>query len=502
MAAQLQSISIDAPGFFGLNTQDSPTTLSEQFASVANNCVIDRSGRVAARKGYVYLDDTLGRVVSLGEFIKPDGNNEVVSVSSVGIFATLAGTTTNITPLGYNVGDGDFQQATLQQYHYLFKEGFEPIFYDGATMGTVNGSIHANGTAPKAGIVISAYGRLFVARTDLEKTTVYWSDTLLGKHWNGGTSGSINVATAWAGGADEITGLAAHNNFLIVFGSTQILVFEGANGDPNNDLTLVDTVVGVGCVAKDSIQKIGTDLLFLSDTGVRSFNRTIQEKSMPLRDVSKNVRTDLVNTVMSNSTGLIKSGYNPLDAFYIISFVGSNEAYVFDTRQPLEDGAFRATKWLRTPSAYLTTQVDKEFLLGEELGLASYEGYLDNDEIYSLSYFTNYTDFGSPNNLKFLKKVFGTFESSSNSLLTFSYDYDYEGNFRRRLVNLTDQVISEFGTAEYGIGRFSTGVAISRPSVKPSGSGEVVQFGIDAEIKGAAFSIQRLTAQATLGRSI
>jgi hypothetical protein len=205
---------------------------------------------------------------------------------------------------------------------------------------------------------------------------------------------------------------------------------------------------------------------------------------------------------MSNSTGLIKSGYNPLDAFYILSFVGSNEAYVFDTRQPLEDGAFRATKWLRTPSAYLTTQVGKEFLLGEELGLASYEGYLDNDEIYSLSYFTNYTDFGSPNNLKFLKKVFGTFESSSNSLLTFSYDYDYEGNFRRRLVNLTDQVISEFGTAEYGIGRFSTGVAISRPSVKPSGSGEVVQFGIDAEIKGAAFSIQRLTAQATLGRSI
>lgn len=51
MAKQLQSIAIQAPGFFGLNTQDSPTSLSEQFALVADNCVIDQFGRIGARKG-------------------------------------------------------------------------------------------------------------------------------------------------------------------------------------------------------------------------------------------------------------------------------------------------------------------------------------------------------------------------------------------------------------------------------------------------------------------
>ena len=502
MAAQLQSISIDAPAFFGLNTQDSPTSLSPQFALVANNCVIDQSGRIAARKGYEYLSqDDIGEVISLGEFINPNGPNEIISVSSTGIY-TGTQNLTNKTPVGYNIGIGDFQQASLQQYHFLFQEGFEPLYYDGSIVDEVNNSPHANGIAPKAGIVLSAYGRLFAARTDTDKVTLYWTDTLLGKHWNGGTSGTLDVSAIWAGGADEITGLAAHNNFLIVFGSTQALVFEGANGDPNNDLRLVDTIVGVGCVNKDSIQKIGSDLLFLSDTGVRSLNRTIQEKSMPMRDVSKNVRTDLITTFMLNSTALVRSGYNPLDAFYSISFVGSNEVYIFDTRQPLEDGSFRATKWLDVPTAYLTTQQDKRFLLGKPRGLAEYKGFLDDGVPYQISYFSNYNDFGSPNNIKFLKTLLGTFVSASNSQLTFSYDYDYKGSYSKRLANLTDQTIAEYGVSEFGIGTFSQGVAVSRPSVKTSSSGTVIQFGIDATINGAAFSIQRLTAQATLGRSV
>jgi hypothetical protein len=502
MAAQLQSISIDAPGFFGLNTQDSPTSLPEQFALVANNCVIDQSGRVAARKGFEYFDNTVGKVASIGEFINPNGANEIISVSSTGVF-TGTNTLTNVTPTGYNVGNGDYQQASLQQFHYLFKEGSEPLYYDGSVVEEVNSSQHSTGTAPKAGVVVSAYGRLFAARTDTDKTTVFFSDLLLGKHWAGGTSGQLNVAEVWAGGADEITAIAAHNNFLIIFGSTQILVFSGANGDPNNDLQLQDTVVGVGCVAKDSIQKIGSDLLFLSDTGVRSFNRTIQEKSMPLRDVSKNVRTDLITSFMSSKdTGFVKSGYSPIDAFYILSIEGSNESYVFDTRQPLQDGSFRATKWQMSPTAFLTTQQDKELLLGETLGLAQYKGFLDNQVPYQLNYFTNYIDFGNPNNIKFLKSLFGTFISQSNAKIVFNYDYDYNTNYRKRVVTLDPKDISEFGIGEFGLATFTLGTAVSRPSIKTSASGAVVQFGIDATIEGAAFSIQRLTAQATLGRSI
>jgi len=52
MAQQLQNITVAAPGFFGLNTQDSPVGGNPSFASVADNCVIDQLGRIGARQGW------------------------------------------------------------------------------------------------------------------------------------------------------------------------------------------------------------------------------------------------------------------------------------------------------------------------------------------------------------------------------------------------------------------------------------------------------------------
>ena len=50
MAQPIQAFSITAPGFYGLNTQDSSLDLAQGFALIANNCVIDQYGRIGARK--------------------------------------------------------------------------------------------------------------------------------------------------------------------------------------------------------------------------------------------------------------------------------------------------------------------------------------------------------------------------------------------------------------------------------------------------------------------
>ena len=51
MAQPLQSINLVAPGFKGINTEDSPIAQDPAFAEIAENAVIDKSGRIAARKG-------------------------------------------------------------------------------------------------------------------------------------------------------------------------------------------------------------------------------------------------------------------------------------------------------------------------------------------------------------------------------------------------------------------------------------------------------------------
>ena len=122
-------------------------------------------------------------------------------------------------------------------------------------------------------------------------------------------------------GDDEIVALAAHNGFLIIFCRRSIIIYEGAELPSASTpvFKLNDTVEGVGCIARDSIQHTGTDILFLSEDGVRSFSRTVQEKSMPMRDLSKNVRTDLTS-IIGQQTNPIQSVYSADEAFLLVNF--------------------------------------------------------------------------------------------------------------------------------------------------------------------------------------
>jgi len=52
MPTRLQPLSVSAPGFYGLNKQQSGSNLDIGWAGDAINCIIDNDGRLAARKGW------------------------------------------------------------------------------------------------------------------------------------------------------------------------------------------------------------------------------------------------------------------------------------------------------------------------------------------------------------------------------------------------------------------------------------------------------------------
>jgi len=64
MAQQIQSYAISAPGFYGLNTQDSSLDLASGYALTATNCVIDQYGRIGARKGWTPAHSALAALGS------------------------------------------------------------------------------------------------------------------------------------------------------------------------------------------------------------------------------------------------------------------------------------------------------------------------------------------------------------------------------------------------------------------------------------------------------
>jgi hypothetical protein len=505
MAQELQNIAIRAPAFKGLNTQDSPIDGDPSFAAVADNCVIDKYGRIGARKGFdvITTDVTaLGgeEIRSLGFFEDNDGNTEVFSAGNHKIFKGTT-TLTDITPASYTITGDDWKMVAFNNQMYFVQAGHEPLVYDDAN-GLVKVTAHpsASGTPPNAKEVTAAYGRLWSCGCGINLQTVFWSDLLIGTAWSGGTSGSINLAKVWPDGYDEVQAIAAHNGYLILFGRHSLVVYQGAESPAN--MVLVDTVANIGCIDRDSVIATGNDLLFLSHVGLQSFSRVIQEKSMPVREISRNVRDDFMSLVNQETTGL-RAVYSPENAFYLLYLPTANITYCFDTRGALDDGSLRATRWPSSPFKCFARGDDGTVYVGSANGVGDYSGYQDNGASYNLRYYSNPLTFGDPSRIKFVKKIVPTIIGGSSTTAFIKWGYDFNETYSTFPVAVATVLPAEYGIAEYGIAEYSQSfVAVLKKGINASGQGTVVTIGVEVEIDSEEFSLQEFNIQALLGRMI
>ena len=582
MASPLQSASIAAPGFFGLNTQESGITLESGFALQATNCVIDKFGRLGARKGWTFLDEiTDANLQGMHRFVDIDAAEYFGAWSDDTFYIYSAGTLTAVTYSGsQTITDGNWQAVTLNDRAYLFQAGYEPLYFDtvsgeikdmsdalstatvtitsnsttatvthtshGFTTGvdvTISGANEAvfNGTftitvtgantytytmpnsnsnnpatgtitaawyhdvPPEANVALSAYGRLWVANTATNKTTLYWSDLLDGSDWSSGTAGSLDISGILVYGNDEIVAIGAHNGFLIVFCKNNIIIF----GDSDNNqqyldpatLQLVEVINGVGCIARDSVENTGNDILFLSDSGLMSLGRVIQEKSTPMRDLSKNVRDDLVQLIESETPANIKATYSPSNAFYLLSFPTTKQVYCFDMRQPLQDGSARVTIWNNMEFTDWLA-FDGEIYMTHNDGLARYSGYQDNGASYRMVYFTNYFDLGSASQTKILKRLSMTVIGATGQDFVVKSGFDYSDQYNSYPLTVRTGTVFEYGIAEYNIAEYAGGTLVDTVRAPGSGSGSVLQLGFEADLNGGALSIQKMDVYVKQGRTI
>lgn len=511
MSQQLQAYAITAPGFYGLNTQDSSLDLASGFALLANNCVIDQYGRVGARKGWSALNtanaDLTGYPIkAIGEVVTLNGTSYTLCAGHNKLFKYASGTLTTLTYGGGGVAptisDDNWSIASLNGQLFFFQTNHDPLVFDPSVSTTTYKRVSEMsgylGSVQQANICISAYGRLWNASTSSDKVTLQFSDILSGNVWNTGTSGSLDTTTVWPLGGDVITALGAHNGFLYVFGKNNILIYSGAT-DPSN-MVLADVVSGVGCIARDSIANTGTDIIFLSSTGVRSLQRTIQEKSAPFRELSKNVRNDLLAYVAGETDATIKAVYSPKEAFYALSLTTGLVTYCFDTKAQLQDGAARVTMWDLVPSSWLSKQ-DGTLLLGKTSYLGQYTDYLDNTSTYAFQYYTNHTDFGAPAVTSIPKRLLVTVIGGGAQHLTAKWGYDFTGTFQSQNLSILGNNVAYYGESEYNTtAEYSSGQVLSILRAYPTGSGKVVQFGFEAYVNGAALSIQKIEIHAKNGK--
>ena len=147
MAENITPFSIAAPGYFGLNTQDSPSTLDPSFALELENCIIDQYGRTGSRKGWVKVNTALNSDLStsnvscLGEVIQNEGTATVVAAGGAFLFKLATTTLTTLTYGGGGIAPtisaSNWQFVQQNGIGIFFQRGYDPLIYDPVASTTV-----------------------------------------------------------------------------------------------------------------------------------------------------------------------------------------------------------------------------------------------------------------------------------------------------------------------------------------------------------------------------
>jgi hypothetical protein len=563
MAQPQQVLKIDAPGFHGINTEDSPYGLDTSFCLQADNAVIDQNGRIGAREAFAthtqaiivpfvtnptmasetkeilrtgsgVIDDKM-YVIGVMEHVQYDANDVELSrdhyvvVDDQQILGSI-----DIPALPNTPSLNHAEVIPFNNRIYIFSLGNPALVYDGTDITLLFDGVADTDYIPPqddtgvfapeidGDVGVGAYGRLWISGVNGDRNNIYYSDLLVAKQWYDGkatptdtfnTAGIIDVSEYWPNGGDRIMALAAHNNFLVVFGRQSILVFaNAASGDPAgaDGIFLQDTIKNIGAVARDAVVNTGNDVLFVDDTGIRSLGRTIQEKSVPIGDLSYNVRYDIVEVIKQTSDKrTIQLAYLPEKDITVCLFPEGQQAYVMEMRAPSPTGGYKMTRWTEcvfNRIEYVEDDGDVIILLGSKIGegFLKYDGYTQyNDRPYLFQWASTALTFGDSSMIKFLKKIAvtlvsrkttseGTVQWGFDGYLTKSSKFDVEGY----LAALFGEEDATYGQALFGAAPFS----ITRYRKNVKGSGNVIRIGHKNKIHGNPLSIQEILIQTTTGR--
>jgi len=516
--SQLSPITLVAPGSKGLNLEKENNLLGPEWATQAGNCIISRGGRIASRKGWI--DQTATAIAGthtidvLHEYIKKDGTKVIISTANNKIYKNFSDFTDAANDITSSTAPSadNWQFVNYNDYVIGVQRGEVPIQWQNSGDFT---DIVFTGTGYDGNCICAAFGRVWAADADLQ--TLRYS-SLLGHDDMTTTGGAVDMSKVWTQGMDEIVATAALGSNLIVFGKNHIILWADGSGseiglDPNN-MYVVDTIEGTGCIARDSIQNIGEgDLWFLSRHGVQSLGRVIQDKNNPLASVTKNIKTTLLGLLATErgsdpNLDAVRSVHSPEEAMYLLQLPVSGSIVYVDTRNTFvdDDGlpAYPVTSWAMGGTIRgMVARQNGDVLLGSSGVVGKYDGDDDDGTAFNMAFWSAWLDLGDMNSrLKILKEISTIIQIGGSGAADYRWEFDFSGAELTKSLTYTAPTAAEYGIAQYNIDEYSGTLTIQRKNFGASGQGQFVRVGANITISGFNFTLQQIQLLPKIGRVV
>ena len=516
---QIQAVDLVAPGSRGLNTENANSLLSPGWATTAINAVINRNGRIGARKGWASQTTTNisgnDQIDVLFEYLQEDGTSIIITAADNAIYQGID---------DYTVGANDITSSTTPTAdHWQFVNfngkvlGFQrshtPIEWSGTGDFT---DASYTGTGPDGNCALAAFGRVWACDADLQtiRVSVLLDDT---DYSSGNGGGTLDMSSIWTRGMDQVVAIASIGAQLVVFGRNHIVIWEDNSGSEIGvtlaNLEIADIIEGTGCIARDSVVATGEgDLIYLSRNGLQSLARVIQEKNNPVNTLTRNVRANIIEAIAQQRASdanfdQVRAVHSPEQGLYIINFPVIDKQFVLDTQHPFLDDdqvpVFPVTEWfLGGPVVGMLVTDDGSLYFGAQGEVGLYSTNRDDATSYGFQYQSGWLDFGELNHrLKLLKEIVGFLQISSGTV-SWTWEFDFSGSIQSRSVTYDASGAAQYNIAQYNVDQYSGGLLLQRKTLPAHGEGQFIRVGLTAQIDGFDMVVQQLSLSPKIGREI
>ena len=173
-----------------------------------------------------------------------------------------------------------------------------PAFYNSGTQ-EISYDVDAVDDVLGASIVVLFKNHLFFAKNNNLIFTAPYQDT---NYSTGSGAGIINVGS-------PITGLSVFREQLIIFSLDRI---QRLAGNTSTDFVLQSVADNTGCLCPNTVKEVGGDIMYLGPDGVRYLSATERNNDFGLERASKNIQSELVKLVNTNSPNSPSGSTSPV----------------------------------------------------------------------------------------------------------------------------------------------------------------------------------------------
>ncbi len=345
---------------------------------------------------------------------------DVIAVRGADVYTSVGAGWTSI--------QGSRTHTTKHRFHQYNFDGTKkvvatdgvnyPWSWDGTTFTNINATTDVQG----ASHAVDFKNHMFYAKGNLVTFSEPFDEEAFS---TGSGAGSFQVQ-------DPVTGFKVFRSRLFIFTEKQIKVVDGSS---SSDFVMSSVSEDIGCVAEDTIQEVGGDVMFLAQDGLRLLGGTEKIGDFSNLLASKEIQSD-VNDLAAFYTSFSSVVVRQKSQYRLLGFTSGRDNTDTDGVLGAQiDGTINSSgfEWSKTRGlkAYSSDSVvyegeeyiifcdESDYVYRMENGASNYDG-----TAIQSSYWTPYVSFNDPMYRKTLHKAdfYITPEGSVSGTVSVNFD--------------------------------------------------------------------------------